>query len=696
MGRVDDAPARVERRMIGQPLDRALARPGQAGIDLGALLRRMNVNRRLAGKLHDRMELFRRDGAQAVWRHADPGVRERGNGASREVPEVLVGIDRRDKASLSWRRRGRSKPTLAVQHRQERQSDSRRRCRSCNARAHFCRVAVRAPVARMMEVVKFTNASETCFQHFDERLCRDGFELIGIQSIDERVHRRAPGPEVVRLRAARFGQSSHGALKGVAMKVGNSGDCDAMPFVVGLCARVDGDVCDQAIEDLHSHAATPSAAQQRAVEPECAFIRRWGSRCVHWTIACGADMYRHYMRVDQLWRNARLATLVPDVPGIGVVEDGMVASRDGRIAYAGSASRAPRFEVSQADTDCKRRWITPGLIDCHTHLVHAGDRAWEFEQRLAGADYAAIAAGGGGILSTVRATRAAQLPELVSASLPRLDALLAEGVTTLEVKSGYGLDTETEVRQLRAARELARHREVSISTTFLGAHAVPPEMDGSVDRYLDLLCNEMLPAIVTEGLADAVDAYGEHLAFAPHEIRRVFAAAKALGLATRLHADQLSNQHGAALAAEFGCLSADHLEFTDEAGVASLAAAGTTAVMLPAAYYALRETQRPPIESLRRHGVPLAVATDCNPGTAPLTSILLAMNMAATLFQMTVEECIAGVTREAARALGLLSNAGTLEAGKWCDLAIWDIERPAELVYRMGFNPLHRRIRRGR
>ena len=393
------------------------------------------------------------------------------------------------------------------------------------------------------------------------------------------------------------------------------------------------------------------------------------------------------MRCDRIWRNARLATLA----GAGLVEDGVVAARDGRIVYAGAAGEAPALEADET-INCEGRWITPGLIDPHTHLIHAGDRAQEFELRLAGASYEEIARAGGGIVSTMAATRGASQAALVALALPRLDALMAEGATTVEVKSGYGLSLEDELKSLRAARELGLRRRVTIRTTFLGAHALPPEYAGDPDGYIDLVCREMIPAVAGEGVADAVDAFCEGIGFTPAQIRRVFEAARAHGLPVKLHAEQLSNLHGAALAAEFGALSADHLEYLDEAGVAAMARAGTVATLLPGAYYFVRETRAPPIAALRAAGVPMALATDCNPGTSPLTSLLLVMNMAATLFRMTVDECLAGVTREAARALGLAAEIGTLEAGKRCDLAIWDIERPAELVYRMGFNPLHARV----
>ncbi len=398
---------------------------------------------------------------------------------------------------------------------------------------------------------------------------------------------------------------------------------------------------------------------------------------------------------DRIWRGARLATLAPERPGLGVVEHGVIAARGGRIVYAGPAAEAPALDAPDF-VDCEGRWITPGLIDPHTHLVFGGDRAGEFEQRLAGASYEDIARAGGGIVSTMRATRAANEDDLVAAALPRLDALIAEGLTTIEIKSGYGLSLADELKSLRAARALAVAREVRVSTTLLAAHALPPEFAGDADGYIDLVCGEIIPAVAANGLADAIDAFCETIAFTPAQVRRVFEAARAHGLPVKLHAEQLSNSGGAALAAGFGALSADHLEHLDEAGVAALARSGTVATLLPGAYYFVRETTPPPIAALRAHGVPIALASDCNPGTSPLTSLLLTMNMAATLFRLTVDECLAGVTRQAARALGLLADAGTLEAGKRCDLAIWDIERPAELVYRMGFNPLHARVWSGR
>ncbi|HKU38982.1 MAG TPA: imidazolonepropionase [Polyangiales bacterium] len=401
------------------------------------------------------------------------------------------------------------------------------------------------------------------------------------------------------------------------------------------------------------------------------------------------------MRCDRLWRNARLLTLAAESSRLGQVDDGLIGCRDGRIVYAGPRATAPAGLDAAEIIDCAGRLITPGLIDCHTHLVYAGHRADEFERRLNGESYADIARAGGGILSTVRATRAASEAQLVAEALPRLDALLAEGVTTIEIKSGYGLTLDSERQQLTAARSLERQRRVSVTTTFLGAHAVPPEHAGHSDAYLTEVCERMLPELAAQGLVDAVDAFCERIGFSLEQTRRVFETARFLGLPLKLHAEQLSNSHGAALAAEYRALSADHLEYVDARGIAALAQAGTTAVLLPGAFYFTRETQLPPIEQLRASGVRMALATDCNPGSSPLTSLLWTMNLAATLFRMTVDECLIGVTRAAAHALGAADRIGTLEPGKFCDLAIWNVERAAELVYRMGPNPLQTRVWRG-
>ncbi len=400
------------------------------------------------------------------------------------------------------------------------------------------------------------------------------------------------------------------------------------------------------------------------------------------------------MRFDRLWINARLATMRPGGLAYGALEAGAIGAIDGRIAFAGPMADL-RSDGAADIIDVDGRWITPGLIDCHTHLVHGGDRAGEFELRLQGASYEEIARAGGGILSTVAATRAASEDELVASALKRLDALIREGVTTVEVKSGYGLEIAAELKSLAAARRLGEERPVTLTTTFLGAHVTPPEFSGDSSAYIDHVIAEMLPAVHEAGLADALDAFCEGIAFSPREVERLFTAARALGLPVKIHAEQLSSLHGSALAARFGALSADHLEYAEESDIVAMAASGTAAVLLPGAFYTLRGTQKPPVDLLRRHGVRMAVATDANPGTSPLTSALLTLNMACTLFRLTPEEALSGMTREAAHALGRAKQIGTLDAGKWCDLAIWDILRPAELAYRIGFNPLYARVWRG-
>ncbi|MGF6158900.1 imidazolonepropionase [Ensifer sp. KUDG1] len=397
-----------------------------------------------------------------------------------------------------------------------------------------------------------------------------------------------------------------------------------------------------------------------------------------------------------IWRNVRLVTLGESVDGLGLVENAAVAVVDGRIAYAGPESGLPAdLARSLETTDCQGRVMTPALIDCHTHLVHGGNRAREFQMRLEGATYEEIARAGGGIVSSVKATNALTVDQLVESALPRLDTLLAEGASTVEIKSGYGLNVTAELNMLRAARKLETLRPVRVVTSYLAAHATPADYKGRNGDYITEVVLPGLDAAHAEGLVDAVDGFCEGIAFSTAEIARVFDRAKALGLPVKLHAEQLSNLGGAKLAASYGALSADHLEYLDAEGAAALAKSGTVAVLLPGAFYALREERLPPVQALRDAGARIAIATDCNPGTSPLTSLLLTMNMSATFFRLTVAECLAGATREAARALGLLAETGTIEVGKSADLAIWNIEDPAELVYRIGFNPLHERIFRG-
>jgi imidazolonepropionase len=395
---------------------------------------------------------------------------------------------------------------------------------------------------------------------------------------------------------------------------------------------------------------------------------------------------------DTLWINLRLATMDParDAPYGAVEGMGALATKDGLIAWLGPMAQLPPHDdaaVTVCDGD--GRWATPGLIDCHTHLVYGGNRAGEFEQRLAGVAYEEIARRGGGILSTVRATREAEADGLYASAARRLQHFLDEGVTGIEIKSGYGLDRDTELKMLRVARELGEHFPVAVSATFLGAHALPPEFPDA-DAYIDFLCKELLPEVARAQLADAVDAFCEGIGFDLAQTGRYLAAAQSLGLPLKVHAEQLSNLGGTALAARLGARSADHLEYLDEEGIAAMAAAGTVAVLLPGAFYFLRETQLPPVDALRRAGVPIAVASDCNPGSSPAESLLLMLNMACTLFRLTPEEALAGVTRHAARALGWEAERGTLAVGKRADLVLWDIDHPAELAYSIGRNPCQR------
>ena len=397
-------------------------------------------------------------------------------------------------------------------------------------------------------------------------------------------------------------------------------------------------------------------------------------------------------RWDVLLTDARLATLSGDA-GYGLIEHGAVGCKDGVIAFIGSMDALPDAPENLAEhvESAHGALVTPGLIDCHTHLVFAGDRAHEFELRLHGASYEEIAKAGGGILSTVRATRAASEDELFAASLPRARALLRDGVTTLEIKSGYGLDTETEMKMLRVARRIGTELGIGVRTTFLGAHALPPEFAGRADDYIEFVCNEMLPAVARAGLADAVDAFCEGIGFTLEQTRRVFDAARAHGLPIKLHAEQLSLLGGAAMAARYGALSADHLEHITDGCAQAMAKAGTVAVLLPGAFVCLRETTVPPIDSLRAHGVAMAVATDCNPGTSPLLSLRLAMALACAQFRLTPEEALRGTTVNAARALGL-HDRGTLRIGQRADLVLWDAHDPAELCYWLGGTPARRVI----
>ena len=400
---------------------------------------------------------------------------------------------------------------------------------------------------------------------------------------------------------------------------------------------------------------------------------------------------------DTVWINANLATMADTGAPYGTIRNAAIATKGDRIVWSGPMADLPGKPDAVANevVDLADKWITPGLVDCHTHLVFGGSRAGEFEQRLQGVSYEEISRAGGGIVSTMKATREATEDDLVSAGLPRLSNLIREGVTTVEIKSGYGLETAAEMKQLTAAHALGEKLPVGVQTTFLGAHALPPEFGGRQGDYIELVIEEMLPAVAANGTADAVDAFCESIGFTTAETEAVFKAAQVFGLPVKLHAEQLSDQGGAALAARYGALSADHLEFVSEDGIRAMAAAGTVAVLLPGAYYTLRETKMPPVDLFRKHNVSIAIASDFNPGSSPIPSLLLMLNMSCTLFRMTPEEALAGATRNSACALGLQADRGTLEVGKRADLAIWNIDQPAELAYWAGYNPLNTLVHNG-
>ena len=391
-----------------------------------------------------------------------------------------------------------------------------------------------------------------------------------------------------------------------------------------------------------------------------------------------------------LLKNATIATMT-NQDSYGLIEHGALFIRDGKISWVGKGSEIPSELISSESKDLEGRLVTPGLVDCHTHILYGGNRSVEFEMRLNGANYKDIAKAGGGINSTVSDTRLSSIEDLVKDSLPRVDQLISEGVTLIEVKSGYGLDRETELKMLKAARQIQLERPIRVVTTFLGAHAIPPEYKDDPDAYIDKICIPTLNNANNQGLVDAVDAFCENIAFNVDQVERVFQSAKKMGLPVKIHSEQLSHMGGTKLAADYCALSADHIEYATAQDVKALSQADTVAVLLPGAFYTLRETQLPPLSNLRNEKVPIAIATDCNPGSSPLTSILLTMNMACTLFQMTPQETLAGVTKNAAKALGE-KDSGAIKIGNRADLCIWDIKHPAELSYRIGFNPLHWRI----
>ena len=588
-------------------------------------------------------------------------------------------------------------------------------CRGRNPLRHLGFAAVGSASWSVMQIVELRDSGESRLQHLHLRQTGDGLDIVRRKDLDHAVHLPPPGPEVVpSRRTAPLGASGHCTLKGVTVKIDRRRQQDAHSLSRRL--RVRGNGLDPAvIVDDHRDPPFPASAGKRNLRPEFplhpVLLQREAGTLVRslaslplldesicaYIMAIPRPVHRPHRAMNAtVLANTDIATMQENGDPYGIIPDGAIAiGADGTISWCGRRTDLPGSLRKASHRDLGGRLVTPALIDCHTHLIWGGNRAKEFEMRLKGRTYEEIAQAGGGILSTVNATRAARDETLFDSALERANGLVAEGVSTIEIKSGYGLDVETELRMLRIARRVADKLPVRIRTTFLGAHAVPPEYAGRADAYIDEVCIPALESAHREALVDAVDGFCEKIAFSPSQIQRVFAHSENLGLPVKLHAEQLSNLGGANLAARFGALSADHLEFLDSNGVSAMAAAGTVAVLLPGAFYTLRETRKPPVGLLREAEVSIAVATDCNPGSSPLESLLLAMNMACILFELHPEEALAGATRNAARALGI-ADAGQLSPGLRADLAIWNAGHPAEIAYRTGANPLHERWFAGR
>lgn len=534
----------------------------------------------------------------------------------------------------------------------------------------------------------------TRLQHLDIKIARDGGELLRVHPVHKLVHQRAPCPETILFfTRGTFGQACHAALKGVGMQVGHAGD-NAVVICSSGCRRVQLYLRKHAaFIDMQAHMLAPCLADEGMAGGDDALG--------FWLHGAALPLSLKSMTTnwDSIWTHAHLATMEVDAQGKPItIADGAVAVKDGRIAWVGRMHDLLPAAISTAGEvhDLQGRWMTPGFIDCHTHLVYGGNRAKEFEMRLAGVSYADIAKAGGGILSTVKATREASEDALFTSASHRLEQLIADGVTTVEIKSGYGLDLENERKMLRVAQRLGEVYPVSVHKTFLGAHALPPEYAGRADDYITHLCEKMLPALESEDLVDAVDGFCETIGFSRTQMRRLFEVAQELMLPVKLHAEQLSDQSGAALVAEFGGLSADHVEYVSEVDVKAMAEADVIAVLLPAAFYYLKETTKPPVALFRKHGVKMAVASDANPGTAPVNRLLPVVNMACVLFGLTVEEALLAVTAHAAQALGVAGEIGRLQVGMQADFAVWNITELAELAYWTGVSPCAFTVKAGK
>jgi len=621
----------------------------------------------------------------------DSDFQARSAQAVQTLQQGQISFSRVEKPHLARRQRAHIKSTDLIQRRQQDQSNANFLCRINQGQRHFSGVGVSGSISGVMQVMKLADTAVSDLQHLHVELCGHITQCVGVKPRCHGVHALTPGPETVSARTTAFRQSAHRALKGMRMGIGDAGQSPIPILRQTRRHRLPAGGCPAAgLSGLvHAH-DSGLQSQQRRIAPAADRLRAYIVRIGLMASAAGVI------------RNARVCTLVG--AGIQVINDATVAWRNGLIDFVGADADFHALPVADddaevADSDvtgagatdvevinANGALLTPGLIDCHTHLVYGGQRSNEFEARLAGASYAEIARSGGGIKATVRATRGLDDQQLLAQSLPRARALLADGVTTIEIKSGYGLDLESESRMLRTARQIGETLGISVRTTALCAHAVPEEYAGNADGYVDLVCAHMLPALAEMGLVDAVDAFCEGIGFTPAQTRRVFETAKALGLPVKLHADQLSDLGGAQLVAEFAGLSADHVEYTSSAGIHALAQSGGVAVLLPGAFYSLRETRPPPVAQFRSAGVPMAVATDLNPGTSPLASLRVAMNMACVLFGLTVDEALRGATINAAKALGLMDR-GQIRVGAVADLALWPVASPAELVNWIGGPP---------
>lgn len=699
LGTMDRAPAAVDLHLVEQPGDWPGAVVGQDLLNFRLLFGEVDMDRTVGCKCHEHLQIAAADRPQRVRCQADAEIRRRlRQPPARSLEQAGKAFRIVAEASLRTGERPPVGTAEPIEHRQERQANAGPFGSRENAPRHLGGIGVGRAIGGVVQIMELGDRAETCLQHLDEGHGGDGFHLLRLEPFEKAIHGLAPSPEAVAAGgSARLGEPGHAALEGMAVQVHRRWQQQVHHLPVPIMRGTDRG--NGAIGcDLDRHILPPAFRQKRAAGDETArtghALRTSLTEYVHtyYERPRKRSSRGEGMAPARLLVDAEVATMAADGTPYGLIRDAAVVLVGERIAWVGPRRALPAEYADLAAESLGRRLVTPAPIDCHTHLVFAGNRAREFELRLRGASYAEIARAGGGIAATVEATRRADEATLLAGALRRVDCLLADGVGTIEIKSGYGLDVETELRLLRVARAIPRHRPVDVVTSFLGAHSVPPGTDA--DGYIDQVCLPALERAHAEGLVDAVDGFCERIAFTPEQIARLFRRARQLGLPVKLHAEQLSHSGGTKLAAQFGALSADHLEYAREDDVQALAAAGTVAVLLPGAFYTLREQQLPPVDALRRHRVPMAVATDWNPGTSPLGSLLLAANMACTLFRLTTEEALAGITRHAARALGL-ADRGVIAPGMRADLVVWDVEHPAELCYQIGVRCLARRIWRG-